>query len=68
MTDRIKGFTVTLDRDIRIDDVEQILNAVRMISGVASVKTVVTNIDDHMARERVKSEIREKLLELYKAI
>ena len=27
MTDRVKGFTVTLEKDIRIDDVEFILMA-----------------------------------------
>jgi hypothetical protein len=68
MTDRVKGFTVTLERDIRVDDVEIITNAISMIKGVASVEPSISNIDDQMARDRVKSEVREKLMELYRSI
>lgn len=35
MTDRVKGFTVTLDHDVRIDEMGVILIALRMIKGVA---------------------------------
>jgi len=61
MTDRVKGFTVTLEKDIRIDDVEVILNAVKMIRGVAHVEPSIKTSDDHFARERVKMEMREKI-------
>jgi len=61
MTDRVKGFTVTLEKDIRIDDVEVILNAVKMIKGVAHVEPSISTSDDHFARERVKMEMREKI-------
>ncbi len=61
MTDRVKGFTVTLEQDIRIDDVEAILNAVKMIRGVAHVEPSISTSEDHFARERVKMEMREKI-------
>lgn len=66
MTDRVKGFTVTLEHDIRIDDVEVILNAVRMIKGVANVETSISTPDDHMNRERLKWELRDKFYEFIK--
>jgi hypothetical protein len=61
MTDRIKGFTVTLEKDIRIDDFEAILNAVKMIKGVASVEPSIATPDDHINRERIKMEVYDKM-------
>ena len=60
MTNRIKGFTITLEKDIREDDIQPILDAIQMIKGVASVTSKVSDSVDHMARERVKSELRDK--------
>lgn len=34
MTDRLKGFIVTLTTDIREDDAESIVQAIKMIKGV----------------------------------
>jgi hypothetical protein len=67
MTDRVKGFTVTLEYDVRIDDVEVILNAVRMIKGVANVELSISTHDDHMNRERLKWELKDKFYEFMKA-
>ena len=61
MTDKVKGFTVTLEKDISIDDVEVILNAVKMIKGIAHVEPSISTPNDHFARQRVKMEIREKM-------
>lgn len=66
MTDRIKGFVVTLTDDIRIDDVQPLLDAVKMLKGVASVDTSVTNIDDHMNRQVVYMDVKKKLYEVLK--
>lgn len=60
MTDRIKGFVVTLDKDIRIDDVQEIMNAIKMVKGVIDVSPNVANIDDHMNRERIAQDFRTK--------
>jgi hypothetical protein len=65
MTDRVKGFTVTLDQDYRDDDVEGILNAVRMIHGVAHVEPSIVTSEDHMNRQVIKYELQKKL---YKAL
>lgn len=65
MTDRVKGFTVTLEKDIRIDDVEVIMNAIRMIRGISDVSPCVSTIDDYMNRQIVKHEIREKFWKFY---
>lgn len=61
MTDRYKGCVVTFDRDIREDDVEPLTSAISMLRGVASVALKMANPDDHMNRERIRSEIEEKL-------
>ena len=61
MTDRVKGFTVTLEHDIRIDDVEVIKQAIEMIRGVANVDCSISNTDDIMNRARIKNELQEKL-------
>ena len=64
MTDRVKGFTVTLDKDYRTDDVEAILNAVRMIQGVAHVEPSLVTMDDHMNRQVIKSQLLTKLFKI----
>lgn len=66
MTDRVKGFTVTLNRDIRDDDFEKIINAVYMINGVAHVEPTLVTIDDHMNREVIKRELINKIYEILK--
>lgn len=64
MTDRIKGFVVTLDKDYRVDDVEEIRRALLMVKGVLSVDSSVADISDHMNRERVRIELHEKLFQV----
>jgi len=64
MTDRYKGLTVSLEKDTREDDAEYILNAIRMIRGVASVEGNVSTPEDHMNRQQVRAEIRDKLYAL----
>lgn len=65
MTDRIHALTVVLDRDIREDDIEDIIAAIKMNRFVADVKIHVANTEDYMARARVRSDIR---FEIHKAI
>ena len=66
MTDRLKGVIVTFDRDIRVDDAEFILNAIRAIKHVTDVSPLVTDHTDHIARARIRSELYTKLLDLIK--
>ncbi len=52
MTDRFKGFLITLDREIRSDDATEILNALKMIKGVMKVKPYVNGAEDWMMYEK----------------
>lgn len=62
MTDRYNALTVVLDRDIRDDDAECILNAIRMIKGVRSVTGNVADVESHIAEQRVRHELGQKLM------
>lgn len=64
MTDRLKGAVVVFADDIREDDAKPILEAIRMIKGVASATGRVANMDDHMNRERVRHELEMKLVKV----
>lgn len=66
MTDRVKGFTVTLEKDIRIDDVQIVLNALKMIKYVAHVEPSITTSEDHFAEQRLRFELREKFYDFMK--
>ncbi len=63
MTQRVKGFVVSLDNDMREDDVEHIVNAIKMIKGVSGVKNVDSGIDDIINRMNIKREMSEKIFE-----
>lgn len=55
MTDRHSGYIIALDKDIREDDAEAIINAIRMVKGVIAVEPVVN--DNHLeliATSRIK--------------
>ena len=66
MTDRVKGFTVTLEKDIRIDDVQIVLNALKMIKYVAHVEPSITTSEDHFTEQRLRFELREKFYDFMK--
>lgn len=57
MTDRVKALTVVLDADYRIDDIQVLVNAIKMMRCVADVEAHVTNFEDYMNRARVRSDI-----------
>ena len=61
MTDRIKGFTVTLSEDVRDDDFENILIAVKMIKGVGHIEPSIVTASDHFERQRIMMELKGKL-------
>jgi len=61
MTDRIKGFYVSLERDVREDDCEPLIQAVRMLRGVGAVTTVLVDASDWMNRERATRELETRL-------
>lgn len=64
MTDRIHTLTVVLTNDTRIDDCEPLIAAIRQLRGVVSVETHVADHISHMARERARRELADKLWEV----
>jgi hypothetical protein len=64
MTDRLAGVLVTFDDDYRDDDAAHILAAIQMIKGVSAVEPVPSDYSLHIATERAKREIKDKLWDL----
>jgi hypothetical protein len=66
MTDRIHALVVVLDHDIREDDVESVVQAIKMIRCVADVRTKVADFETYTARARVREDLRERMYKLWK--
>jgi len=66
MTARVKGFTVTLERDIREDDFQRIKEAVEMIKGVLHVEPVLVTSEDFMIKQRIKHDVTMNIIKLVK--
>lgn len=63
MTDRINALTVVLAEDMRDDDCEYVISAIRMIRHVLSVQPHVADFTSHVAYTRVRAEFRQKVLD-----
>jgi len=63
MTDRVKGLIVTLEHDMREDDVLSLMQAISHFRKVAGVSKAVANVDDHINREQVRTEFKERVWE-----
>lgn len=66
MTDRIKGFTVVLEKDIREDDFELYMQSISLLKGVQQVIPHETDHRDIIQEIRTKSEMKSALYELIK--
>lgn len=64
MTDRYNALTVVLERDIRDDDAEVIINAIKAIRGVLDVHGNVSDVESFVAQSRAKSEVIQELYTL----
>ena len=64
MTARIRSLTIALDEDIRTDDIECLVNAIKMMRNVLSVTTNEVNPNDWATESRVKLETAQKLTNL----
>ena len=64
MTDRLKGCWVAFEEDIREDDAQAMLNAIRHVRGVQAVTRVVADADDWMNRQRIRSELLQELYDV----
>lgn len=62
MTDRIRSLTIILEEDMRVDDAEAVIQAVRMVKGVSRVEEgPVLDMRDYLAREAAARVIFDKL-------
>lgn len=64
MTDRFHSLQVILEKDVRSDDAEATMNAIRRIRGVAEVTGIVADMDSNMAQVRARLELGQKLIEV----
>lgn len=61
MTERLKGCTVVFTHDIREDDAEVILNAIRMLKYVVRVEPILAQGNDEVIKMRLETEFAEFL-------
>ncbi len=59
MTDRHAAYLVILDKDLREDDAEPVLNALGMVKGVTSVEPVQGDMALQIATQRARRELHE---------
>lgn len=64
MTDRLYSLTVVLDKEYRDDDAEAILDAIRMIKGVAEVSGNVAEPAFYAAHAQARLELRKQLIDV----
>ncbi|TLS44942.1 hypothetical protein FE633_17520 [Streptomyces montanus] len=68
MTQRHAGYVVALDENLREDDAEQLINAIKMLRGVIAVQPVTADVSLSLATERVRHEYRHKVLGLLREL
>ena len=61
MTDRIHSITIVLEKDMRVDDAEAILTAVRQLRGVIAADGNVTNGTEYVIESRIRRDFGERL-------
>lgn len=61
MTDRYNAIVVVLEENIRSDDAEPILEAIRMIKGVIRVTPNVVGLESHIAYQKAAYHLRGRL-------
>lgn len=64
MTDKHAGYLVILDKDLREDDAQKILDAILMVKGVQEVTPVVSDPITAIANCRAKRELANKLVDV----
>jgi len=64
MTDRIRSLTVALTEDIRVDDLEGLINAIRRLRGVFTVMPgEPVSGNDWAIEQRLRSQVYEAVRE-----
>ena len=62
MTDRYHSLTVVLENNLRTDDVEPLMNAIRQLRGVLKVSGEVSDVNSHMAELRARADLGQRVL------
>jgi hypothetical protein len=62
MTDRHAGYLVTLEQDVRDDNAEALIAAIKQLRGVLKVDPIVSDVHVGIAQARAEFEIRERVL------
>jgi len=67
MSDRIKGFIVTLDKDLSEEASDHVLKAIQMVKGVLAVEPITADLmgDEHI-RTRTLIKLQNDVLEVFK--
>jgi hypothetical protein len=60
----IKGLVVHFRRDLDDHEAERTIDALMMIKGVIKVSPIAATYEDDLNRQRVKRELRDKILAL----
>lgn len=66
MTDQYSGVLVTFEKDIRKDDAQSLINAIKMIKGVISVDPQISDYEHLMAKSQAKHELIQSLFQVLK--
>lgn len=64
MTDRHSGYLVTLAADIREDDAQPLLAAMRLLRGVIAVEPIINLPEVMIAEARANADWRDRILEM----
>lgn len=66
MTDRFHSLVVVLDKDMRDEDAEALINAIMMMKNVISVEGNISDVVSLVAMARARSELSMKIFEALK--
>ena len=61
MADRYNALTVVLEKDLRGNEAEALLTAIQQMRGVLSVSGNVAALDSHIAQERARHYLGQKM-------
>ena len=63
MSDRTISLTVVLDQVYRVDDAEAIMNAIKMMRGVATVEANVADVNTYVSYSKARTELENLLFD-----
>jgi hypothetical protein len=67
MSDRYNSLIVFLEKDLKDEDAEPLIEAIKQFRGVLSVQPNVSNMLSILAEDRAKADLREKIWELLRS-